>query len=28
MSGDDMKIYQTKKRIGALPKEIVDRFWD
>jgi hypothetical protein len=28
MSGDDMKIYQTKKRIGALPKEIVDHFWD
>ncbi|KAL1801559.1 hypothetical protein ACET3X_001901 [Alternaria dauci] len=28
MSGDDMKIYETKKRVGALPKEIVDRFWD
>ncbi|CAN9313540.1 unnamed protein product [Alternaria alternata] len=26
MSGDDLKLYQTKKRIGALPKEIVDRF--
>ncbi|KAI4709330.1 hypothetical protein J4E89_006079 [Alternaria sp. Ai002NY15] len=28
MSSDDIKVYETKERIGALPKEIVERFWD
>jgi hypothetical protein len=28
MSSDDIKVYETETRIGALPKEIVERFWD
>jgi len=28
MGSDDIKVYETKERIGALPKEIVERFWD
>jgi hypothetical protein len=28
MNSEDMKVYETKERIGALPKEMVERFWD
>ncbi|KAG9187330.1 hypothetical protein G6011_05201 [Alternaria panax] len=28
MSGNDMKVFETKKRVGALPKQMVERFWD
>ena len=28
MGSDDMAVYETKERIGALPREIVERFWD
>ena len=25
---NDLKVYDTKERAGALPKEIMKRFWD
>ena len=28
MGSDDVKVYETKERIGALPKGIVERFWN
>ncbi len=28
MSGEDIKVYEMKERIGALPREMVERFWD
>jgi hypothetical protein len=26
--GEPVTIYETKTKVGALPKEIVERFWE